>query len=404
MRERRERFAQRGASIPGSVIDSSISLLQRQKHDVVRFGMGSPSPAEIPTALLADALAEVTGRDGSDLFDYGPTEGEARLRDALPAFLERQGCPAPEGDRFLITSGGMQGLDLACKLLVDKDDLVVVESPTYPNGLATLLSYEARILEASTDTEGLRVGELSELVGRSGATPSVIYTIPTFQNPGGTTLSLARRAQLIGLADQWDATIIEDDPYGLLRFADDPLPSLAELAPPSVRVVSVNTFSKILAPGLRVGWVVADATMIQKMIDAKQGMDTCTNVPLQRVVAALLESGQLDSHLTEIRPVYARRKAVMCEALGDAFRGEGARWSDPDGGFFLWLEFDGEMDTTALFEVALSRGVAFVPGSAFSLDADLSQAMRLCFASAPEQRIQTGIDRLAGASREMREA
>jgi 2-aminoadipate transaminase len=389
-------FASRAGTIPGSIIDSSVGLLQRQTHDIVRFAMGSPAPDTIPADEMREALAAVWAADGHGLLDYGPTEGEHVLRAELPDFLERQGQPRPDPASFLITSGGMQGLDLACKLFVNPGDTVLVEAPTYTNGVSTILSYEARVLEAPVDDRGLNVDALPDLVAAHGVAPRVIYTIPNFQNPRGTTLTQERRMRLCELAAEWEAVILEDDPYGLLRFDGAPVPPIASLAPPAVPVVGVHTFSKILAPGFRVGWVVADPAIVAKMVDAKQGMDTCTNVPMQRAIGEFIARGFLDAHLDRVRPMYALRKRAMQAGLLETL-GEAGRWTDPEGGFFLWLELLDDIDAASLFEVALAEGVAFIPGPAFSVADRFRRELRLCFASTGETRIAEGLLRLRRA-------
>lgn len=397
------RFASRAETIPGSIIDRSVGLLQRQTHDVVRFAMGSPAPDAIPVDGMREAMTAVLARDGGGMLDYGPTEGERDLRAELPGFLGRQGQPESDPASLLITSGGMQGLDLACKLFIDDGDTVLVEAPTYTNGVSTILSYEAQVLEAPVDDRGLMVDVLPDLVAEHGSVPRLIYTIPNFQNPRGTTLALERRLRVCELAAEWGAVILEDDPYGLLRFAGEPVPSIASLAPDSVPVVGVHTFSKVLAPGLRVGWVVADPAIVAKMIDAKQGMDTCTNVPMQRAVGEFIARGLLDRHLDRVRGLYAGRKEAMQAGLGESLGERRARWTDPEGGFFLWLELFDEIDTGSLFEVALEEGVAFIPGSAFSVSGRFSRDLRLCFASTEEVRIAEGLARLSRAIGRVRE-
>jgi 2-aminoadipate transaminase len=389
---RAPRFAARVAGIPGSVIDSSTSLLQRQRHDVVRFAMGSPARECIPSDALAELVPEMLSAEHGDAYDYGPTEGEAQLRTQLLEFLEGQHGSAPPPERLLITAGGMQGLDLTCKLFVDPGDLVAVESPTYTNGTAAITSYGGEILEVPTDDDGMSVEALEELVGRRQ--PKLIYVIPNFQNPSGATLSLGRREQVIELAARWGSLILEDDPYRLLRFSGIDLPSLQELAPPEVRVVGVNTFSKFLAPGLRVGWVTADREVIGRMIDAKQGLDTCTNVPMQRLVAGVIARGQLAEHIDRLRAEYRHRKQLMQRALQHAFEGVRIRFTDPEGGFFLWLTLPSEIDTEALFPVALEEGVAFIPGPAFSVGGRFRNGLRLCFASTGGERSELGVRRL----------
>ncbi len=394
-------LADRASGLVGSVIDSSTSLLQSQTHDIVRFAMGSPAHEAIPTELLAEVGQEAIGAASPDAFDYAATEGDPALREAL---LEMRAgtTDATTAERLTITAGGMQGLDLACKLFVDPGDLVAVESPTYTNGSATALSYQAELLEVPVDREGMVVDELRR-AGEQGRRPKVIYTIPTFQNPSGASMSLARRQELLELARSWGSVVIDDDPYGMLRFAGQELPSLHELADGDPLVFSVRTFSKIIAPGLRVGWVDTDPSLQPLLINAKQAMDTCTNLPMQRLVAAFLRAGHLEAHLAEQRRQYRRRKEAMQAALTEHFGGI-ARWTDPEGGFFLWVTFDPPVDTEALFPVALAEGVAYIPGNAFSPGGRFPDALRLCFASTPPERIAEGVrrlrvavDRLAGA-------
>jgi 2-aminoadipate transaminase len=387
-------FAARVAGINGSLIDDSTSLLQRQSHDVVRFAMGSAAEDAIPTRQLSELMPEVLG---AGALDYGPTEGEFELRENLSAFLDERDGDAPPAERLLITAGGMQGLDLVCKLFVERGDLVATESPTYTNAISTITGYEGRVLEVPTDADGMQVELLPELCMRAGATPKLIYVIPNFQNPSGTTLSLGRREALLELAERWDAVVLEDDPYALLRFRGEPLPSLESLAGDRARVIGVRTFSKILAPGLRVGWLTAQPDVIELMIAAKQSMDTCTNVPMQRLVSKFLERGLLGAHLDRVRVLYRERKEQMDAGLAETFGDLGATWTDPSGGFFLWLELPEDVDTARLFPVAVEEGVAFVPGPAFTLGGGLRSSLRLCFATTAGDRMRLGLRRLRAA-------
>jgi 2-aminoadipate transaminase len=392
-------YAARAALIPGSVIDASTTLLQSQRHDIVRFAMGSPAPESIPAAVF-DRLARIAlGAGASDAYDYGPTEGEAGLRAALLRFLEQQGTPSSP-ERLLVTAGGMQGLDLACKLFVERGDLVAVESPTYTNGTAVIASYEGELIEVPVDDDGMVVDALPGLVEAAGRAPKAIYVIPNSQNPSGTTLSLERRRRLLELAAGWGSVIIEDDPYGLLRFEGEALPGLAALSGHDPRVIGVYTFSKIVAPGLRVGWVDADPAVVARMVDAKQGMDTCTNVPAQRVLALFLERGGMEDHLQALRADYRGRKVAMQAALREHF-GPAVTFTDPGGGFFLWLELPERVDTRELFAVALREGVAYIPGPAFSPSGRFSNQLRLCFASTGPDRIREGVRRLRRAVDEL---
>ncbi|GAA4886426.1 PLP-dependent aminotransferase family protein [Serinicoccus chungangensis] len=386
-------LASRADLLVGSVIDSSTSLLARQTHDIVRFAMGSPAAEAIPTEALAEAAAAELGTPAS--FDYAATEGDPDLRAALLTMLEGT-TDATTEDRLTITAGGMQGLDLAAKLFIDPGDLVTVESPTYTNGSATALAYQAELAEIEVDEDGMSIDALRAAVDRAGRAPKVIYTVPTFQNPSGTTMSLDRRRELLEVARSWGSVVLDDDPYGMLRFAGHPVPSLHELADGDPLVFSVRTFSKIVAPGLRVGWVDADPSLGQLLIHAKQSMDTCTNLPAQRLVAAFLRSGRLEEHLAVQREEYRRRKDAMQQALTEHFSGR-ATWTDPEGGFFLWVSFGEEVDTEALFETALAEGVAYIPGNAFSPARRFPHDLRLCFASTRPERIHEGVARLARA-------
>ncbi len=388
-------LAARTEGLVGSVIDSSTSLLARQTHDIVRFAMGSPAAEAIPTQALTDVSVEALGVHRPDSFDYAATEGDLSLRQTLVAALDGT-TDATTLERVTITSGGMQGLDLACKLFVDPGDLVSVESPTYTNGSATALSYQAELMEVPVDADGMDIDALVALAHRAGRAPKAIYTVPTFQNPSGTSMSLERRTHLLEVAREWGSVVIDDDPYGMLRFEGEPLPSLHQLAEGDPLVFSVRTFSKIVAPGLRVGWVDTDPSLQRLLINAKQAMDTCTNLPAQRMLEAFLREGYLADHLTRTRSAYHERKVAMQEALAEHFGGS-ARWTDPEGGFFLWVTFDPAVDTEALFEVALAEGVAFIPGNAFSPSRRFPDALRLCFASTPPPRIALGVARLRAA-------
>jgi 2-aminoadipate transaminase len=387
----KDALAGRTRGLVGSVIDSSTSLLQKQSHDIVRFAIGSPAEEAIPTAVFDDLAPKVLT---ADAFDYAATEGDPRLREALLDLLSTT-PDATTPDRLTITAGGMQGLDLFGKLFIDPGDLVVVESPTYTNGSATALSYGAELLEVPTDDDGMNIDELKAAVGRAGREPKAIYVIPTFQNPSGTTMSLDRRLRLIELARSWNSMIIDDDPYAMLRFEGEEIPSIRSLADGDPLVFAVRTFSKIIAPGLRVGWVDADRELQQLLINAKQAMDTCTNLPNQRLVAGYLTGGFLTDHLQTQRDRYHQRKIAMQQALAENF-GADASCTDPDGGFFIWVRLPG-VDTQRLFATALAEGVAYIPGQAFSPSHRFTDALRLCFASTTPDRITEGVARLARA-------
>ena len=388
-------LARRADGLVGSVIDSSTSLLAAQSHDIVRFAMGAPAEDMVPVEVFGKIAAEMLDA-GS--YTYGATEGEPALIESLVELSADTPEPT-SAERLVVTSGGMQGLDLAFKLFVDPGDLVVVESPTYTNGSGTALAYGADLLEVPCDDEGMEVDTLEQLVAQAGRLPKAIYTIPNFQNPSGVTLSQERRVRLLELAHRWGSVIVDDDPYGLLRFAGEEVPGFAQLSPQDPQVFGVRTFSKILAPGLRVGWVDADPALRQLLISAKQTMDTCTNVPAQHVVDAFIRSGGLEDHLAGLRTAYRTRKEAMVASIGRHL-GDRVRTTDPEGGFFLWLTLQGEdarVSTQRLFEIGLAEGVAFIPGPALSPGGRFDDALRLCFASTGVERIEEGVRRLTGA-------
>ncbi|MDO5745513.1 MAG: PLP-dependent aminotransferase family protein [Micrococcaceae bacterium] len=391
------RLASRTSQLTGSVIDNSTSLLASQTHDIVRFAMGAPNAELIPEK----DFTRLSGMPANGRYDYAATEGVPELVDQLVKYHARHGQDIDPA-RVLITTGGMQGLDIAFKLLVDPGDVVIVESPTYTNGIGTALSYQAQVVEAPVDDNGLIVEQLRQLVEQTGQTPKAIYTIPNFQNPSGRTLSEARRRLLLELAEEWDAFIIDDDPYGALRFDGHGVPGFLDLSPANPRVVQVRTFSKILAPGLRVGWMNLDPVLRQLAINAKQSMDTCTNGPMQQLIADYLAEGNLDKHLEGLRAVYRERKHAMRAALSSEF-GDDVTATDPEGGFFLWLTLRGKyasVNTEALFPTALKHGVAYIPGPAFSNSGTFTNALRLCFATSTPDRIATGVQRLRSALEE----
>ena len=388
-------FAPRVARIPGSDIDRSIALLQRQPHPVVPFAFGAPAPDALPSAELASIAQHALEDAAGGALSYGPTEGEPSLRAALLDDLRSDGLRIAD-DELLITAGGTQGLDLVMKLFVGPGDIVIAEDPTYPNGVAIATGYDGIVLRCPTDANGLVVEAIDALVARAGRAPKLIYTIPTFQNPGGGTLSLERRRALLQLVEQYDCILLEDDPYGRLWFDAPPPPSLYRLAQDegigAGRVVAVHTFSKIVAPGLRVGWIMAPASVIARMVDAKQGLDTCSNIPGQRMAAGFLASGALPRHLKRLRGLYRERRDAMEAALRRHFGNlRDLSWTSPGGGFFLWVTLPPSIDADALLDVALAEGVAFIPGSAFTGPDGARNAIRLSFAFPDAAAIDAGI-------------
>ena len=378
-----------------------------QRRGMISFAGGLPDPIIFPVEEFA-SCAEVLQERGRVALQYGATEGYRPLVELIAARSEAHlGRPvAPE--EIVITSGSQQAMDLLARVLVDPGDVIVVEGPTYPGALATFRNAGARFLPVPCDEHGMRVDLLPELLAAcrrdSGTLPKLIYSIVNFSNPSGACLALERRGELAAIAQQHGVPVLEDDPYGELRFRGDPIPSLFSLAGGGGGVLYASSFSKILAPGVRVAWAVGDREIIRRMVIAKQGMDLCTSVVAQVLVAEYCERGFLDSHLVKIRAHYAAKARTMAAELRAALAGTPARWADPDGGFFFWLDL-GDTDSDALFARAVEMGVAFLPGRAFFPDAaetvgaptDGRRFARLCFTFAQGEEIAEGCRRLAAA-------
>ena len=391
------RFARQAEKILESPIDATTSMLQKIDHDVINFALGSPAANMIPVSLFASLGNQVLNDAAS--YSYAPTEGDAILTSALLNFLQGNGRSV-DPESIVITAGGMQGLDVMCKLFIDPGDTIIVESPTYPSAFMTAIGYGGNIVEIPIDDEGIKVGSIADYVRRTGDTPKMIYVVPTYQNPTGRTLSLQRRHELVALARELDCMVIEDDPYGLIGFDDKHIPSIRDVSNADPHVVTVRTFSKIMAPGFRVGWLEVDPAFVSKINAARQCMDTCANTLSQRIVAQYLNSGGIQEHLKRISGEYALRKDTLRAALRTRF-GEMVQVSNPSGGFFLWVTFSEGTDSQLLFRHGIDHGVAIVPGDAFSPSGKSRNCARLCFAALEPEDIETGIARLAQAYEEI---
>jgi 2-aminoadipate transaminase len=389
-------YGVRGLDVRGSAIDASLSVLARLDRPVISFAMGSPATEAIPVRQIADAAAiALAPANGIPALDYAPTEGLPLLRSALLGRLGRSGAPV-DPETLLITAGGMQGIDLVARLFLDPGDLVIAESPSYANGLATFHNHRARIVQVPLDRDGLDLTATREAIAAAGTTPKLIYAIPTFQNPSGLTYSLERRRGLLELARELGALVLEDDPYGELSYEGTVPPSLLELDAGQGTVIGVRTFSKIIAPGLRVGWVIAPADTIRRMVDLRQSMDTCANSLGQRIIGRMIETGDLDAHVNRLRSIYPRRRDVMIGAMEESFGAAGdLTWTTPAGGMFVWVTLPEWLDGAEVLRVGLDNGVAVVPGNAFDA-VRCRSAIRLCFSAQGEDAIREGVRRLAG--------
>ncbi|HUF38405.1 MAG TPA: PLP-dependent aminotransferase family protein [Anaerolineales bacterium] len=396
------RYAQRQQRMTGSAIRELLKLTD--KPDLISFAGGLPAPEMFPVAEIAEASARVLREQGARALQYGPTEGFSPLRRMIARHTERYGFSISP-DNVLITSGSQQALDLMGKLFINPGDRILVESPTYLGALQAWNAYEAEYLPVPVDEDGMVMDALEEAL-RSG--PKFIYVLPNFQNPSGVTLSLERRRRLVELADRYGVPIVEDDPYGQLRYEGEHLPAVVVLDDERSaarngtyqgNVIYLSTFSKILAPGLRLAWVIAPPEVIDKLVQVKQGMDLHTAIFNQMLVHEAARGGFLDRHVHVIRRTYKERRDVMLSAL-EEYAPPGINWTHPQGGLFLWATLPPDMDAQDVLKRAIEHGVAFVPGTSFHPCGGGRNTMRLNFSYAGPERIREGVARLGQALEE----
>ncbi|HEV8536538.1 MAG TPA: PLP-dependent aminotransferase family protein [Candidatus Limnocylindria bacterium] len=377
----------------GSFIDETIGIVARQTRDIVSFAVGSPAREALDIVGAEDLAAAVIRTQGASALGYGITEGEPELRELVADQARARGIRAVSAE-VLVSAGALQAIDLACRVFLRPGDVVVAESPGFANALSAFRNHGARVLEAPVDGDGLDVAQAARLLRRANARPRMFFVVPNFSNPSGETLSLERRESLLALAAGYEAIVVEDDPYALLRYRGPDLPPLAAL---DRRVVSIGTFSKTFLPGLRVGWVVADPETIGRMAKAKQTMDSSTGTLAQRIVIEFHRRGGVAAHLERLRALYREKQDRGRTALARELAGAAVTWNDPAGGFYFWVRLPEHVDARVLLDVALAEGVAFVPGAAFAVDRDLSNAFRFSISGPSPDRIDEGVRRLRRA-------
>ncbi len=391
------RYAQRTKSAKSSIIRDLLKVTQRP--EVISFAGGLPAPEVFPVARFQEACQRVLQTQSSLALQYGPTEGYRPLRELIVGQMARYGIIAGV-DNILITSGSQQALDLIAKLLINRGDRILVESPTYLGALQAFDLMGAEYVTVPIDDDGLQTCEMEQAL-RSG--PKFMYILPNFQNPGGVTLSRSRRDELVALSDKYGIPIIEDDPYGQLRYEGDHITPLVVLDRTNLardngyllgNVIYLSTFSKVLAPGLRVAWMVAPPDVIAKLVQLKQSTDLHTSTFTQMVTYEAARDGFVDEHVKLIRRIYKERRDAMLEALSDYFPPE-VSWTHPQGGLFLWITMPPGIDSMKLLETALRQDVAFVPGEPFFPNPDAQSHLRLNFSNARPEQIREGIRRLS---------
>ncbi|HWC25702.1 MAG TPA: PLP-dependent aminotransferase family protein [Solirubrobacteraceae bacterium] len=391
-------FAARTKVMKSSAMRDLMALTERR--DIISLAGGLPDTSSFPAESFAAIMSRVAVDSTARSLQYGPTEGLRVLKSCIAEVMAEEGTEI-DPDEVLVTTGGQQVIDLVCKTLIDPGDVIVAEAPTYPGAVPTFCSYQAEVIQIGLDEDGMRIDELERTLERldgEGRRPKFIYTVPTFQNPAGTTMSLARRRRLVEVARERELLVLEDNPYGLLRYEGDPLPTLFALEGGDF-VVYLGTFSKILSPGVRLGWSVGPRPVLEKMNVGKQAADLCSSSLTQFFVAAYFQSGRWQDYVQSLKEIYRRRRDVMLDALAECL-GRESRWTHPQGGLFIWVTLPDYIDTTDLLARALDEHVAFVPGRAAFLDGRGGSSMRLNFSGVAEAEIREGVRRIGEVVRE----
>ena len=391
-----ERYARLFAKRTGVMRSSAMRDLMEitARPEVISLAGGLPDTSTFPPESFAAQMTRIAQESSAEALQYGPTEGFTRTKEVIREVMAAEQMD-PDIDDIIVTTGGQQALDLVSKALIDPGDVIIAEGPTYPGAVPVFCSYEAETIQVPLDADGMRMDALRETLDaleNAGRRPKFIYSIPTFQNPGGVTMSLERRRELVAIARERELLVLEDNPYGMLRFEGDPLPSLYALDGGDY-VLYAGTFSKILSPGIRVGWLCAPPPVMEKVVLGKQAADLCTSTLTQYFVGEFFGEGRWREYVADVARIYAGRRDAMLEALARFFPEE-ASWSTPEGGLFVWATLPDYINTTDLLAKALRENVAFVPGQAAFVDGRGSSSMRLNFSAQTEEEITEGVRRI----------
>ena len=388
-------MAQRAEKMNPSVIREILKVTE--KPGIISFAGGLPSPQTFPIDAMREASERVLSQDGRAALQYAASEGLPQLREWVAQDLKKQGMQISP-DQVLITTGSQQGLDLVAKILIDAGSRILVETPTYLGALQAFTPMEPVAVGVDSDDHGVDADDLRAKVGTGADKARFVYLLPNFQNPTGRTMTEERRAAVAQVAVESGLPIIEDNPYGDLWFDAPPAPSLSSRHPDGS--VYLGSFSKILAPGLRLGYLVAPTALYPKLLQAKQAADLHTPSFNQRVVAEVLKDGFIERHVPTIRALYKQQCEAMLAALDREMMGLGLSWNRPVGGMFLWVQLPKGLKAIPLLDKAVEKGVAFVPGSAFYAEGADESTLRLSFVTATVDQINTGMKALAAAIRE----
>ncbi len=376
-----------------SVIRELLKLTHRK--EIISLAGGLPSPAVFPQKQVAEIAAEVSLTHGEVALQYGSTEGYTPLRDAVAERMRSKGIDVT-GKDVVITHGSQQGLDLLSKVFLDPHDTIIAEAPSYVGALSSFHAFEGKVLSFPLEPDGLDVEAVDKymrcLEESDEKKPKFIYTVPTFNNPAGITMSEAKRKRLLEIANEFNLIIIEDNPYGELRYSGDDIPPIKSWDTEG-RVVYLGTFSKIFAPGFRLAWLSAEPRILKKIVIAKQSADLCSNTFGQEITSRFIEKGMLEPHIEKIRNLYSKNCVAMLESLDLHFPKE-AHWTKPDGGMFIWVTLPENINAQEMFPKALARNVAYVVGHCFFPDDAGHNTLRLNFSHATEDKIRSGIKTL----------
>lgn len=365
---------------------------------IISFAGGLPAPELFPVKELKKAAARVFKRNGRDALQYTGSIGNPELRKMIAKHMDKNKHINPEVENICVTTGSEQTIDLTAKMLIDRGDVVLVEKPTYLCALDVFKSYGAKVVGVEMDEDGMKMDDLEEKLKQHPNT-KLIYTIPNFQNPTGRTMTKDRRRSLADLAAKYHVMVLEDDPYGEIRFSGTPVPPVKYYDKDGY-VIYMNTFSKILAPGMRLGWVIADKDFIKTFVVMKQSADLHSDNLSQYIVAEYMKKNDLDAHVKTISDEYGKRASLMLKEIDEQFP-EGVKHSNPEGGMFVWVEIPGNVNTMDLFYKCVEHNVAFVPGEPFYPDEVVPGTFRLNYSNMKDDQIHEGIKRMADAISEM---
>lgn len=381
--------------VPADGTDAVGAILKAAADPkIISFAGGLPAPELFPVKEMKAAVDKVFDEHGQEAMQYGAAKGVTALRQAIQQHVKEKENVDSELDNVLVTTGSEQALDLVGKAFVNPGDTVLVEQPTYLCALDVFRSYGANFASVEMDEDGMKMDTLEEAL-KANPNTKLIYTVPNFQNPTGRTMTEERRKQLAELAEKYDVYVLEDNPYGEIRFAGQHVPAVKSFDK-SGHVLHMSTFSKTLAPGFRLGWLVADKNVVNKLTVLKQSADLHTDNLAQFAVAQFFADNDVDAHVKEISALYGKRKDLMLEGIKKYFP-EGVKYTDPEGGMFLWVEVPGVDDTVELFKECLEHDVAFVPGDPFFAGEVQPGAFRLNYSNMKEDQIEVGLKRLGAA-------